>query len=247
MERWVKVFGSPEELASAAADAVIELLRAAIERNGVASVALSGGSTPEATYKQMRARASELDWSRLRVFMSDERFVEPDDPRSNFGKAKRVLLDGLPIPVDNLFPVDTSCASAEEAALRYEALLLEAFGGPPDFDLILLGLGEDGHTASLFPGSASIHVVDRFVVATPPGTLQPPVERVTFTYPCLNAAQAVVFLVSGEKKAKVLQMVLEGDPPCEACPAACVAPESGRVLWLIDAQAASLLRARSGR
>ena len=162
---------------------------------------------------------------------------------------RRTLLASAPVPADHVFPVPAQRASAEEAAAVYATTLAAAFGAtdqrqPPRFDLILLGLGDDGHTASLFPHAASLGVKDRWVVASPPGTLPPPVDRITLTYPVLNTARRVIFLVSGEKKALVLQEVLEGHPNPEERPAAGVRPPDGTVEWLVDEAAAQRLKRR---
>lgn len=228
------------EFADFAASRIAEALDGAVRQRGQASIALAGGSTPEGAYR--RLAALKVDWSRIVVFLSDERFVPLDDSRSNLGMAKRALLDHILIPPRNLFGVNTKAESAARAAEQYEATILEVLGDPPRFDLILLGLGDDGHTASLFPGAPSLDVIDRWVVSSPPGALPPPVDRITFTYPTLNAARQVFFLVSGDKKARVLQEVLEEKPRCQLRPAACVRPNDGEVRWLVDRSAARLLR-----
>jgi 6-phosphogluconolactonase len=160
------------------------------------------------------------------------------------------------VPADRVYPVPVQGATADDAAAAYEETLVTVLGArdrrrPPRFDLILLGLGDDGHTASLFPHAASLSVTDRWVVASPPGTLPPPVDRITLTYPVLNAARRVIFLVSGEKKAVILQEVLEGQPRPEERPAAGVrsgatpGAVNGTVEWLVDEAAARRLARRS--
>ena len=211
-------------------------------------VALSGGSTPRALFELLAASdrwRTAIDWSRWYVFWGDERLVPPDDPASNYGMAHQALLSRVPIPPDQVFRVPTEAGSPEQVAARYEATLRAALtrpgdrpshGGVPRFDLVLLGLGSDGHTASLFPASPAFEEQRRLVVATPPGTLPPAVDRVTFTLPLLNAARAVTFLAAGTDKAEVLRQVLAGD---ERLPAAYVRPRQGELRWLVDAHAAA--------
>jgi 6-phosphogluconolactonase len=214
-------------------------------------VALAGGSTPKKTYALLGLPeyASRINWERSDLFFGDERFVPWDDPRSNYGMVRRALLASIPAPADHLFPIPTDRATAAACASAYAGILETVFGQtdprrPPCFDLILLGLGDDGHTASLFPHAASLEVEDRWVVASPPGTLPPPVDRITLTFPVLNAARQVIFLVSGEKKARVLQELLEGHPSREQRPASGVCPSDGALLWLVDEAAAQRLTRR---
>ena len=177
-----------------------------------------------------------MDWKNTFVFFGDERFGRPDGPDSNYGMARQALLDHVPIPPENIFPMPTESDADEDAAAeQYIQTLADFFGVPPRglpprFDLILLGLGDDGHTASLFPGAPTLAITDAWVVSTPPGTLPPPVDRLTFTFPLINAARQVAFLVSGEAKAGIVQEVLEGERPREVHPAAGVQPADGERL-----------------
>lgn len=238
------VLPTADAVADRAAEMIIESAAAATRDRGRFVLALAGGSTPEKAYARL-AQADyrdRIDWTKILVFMGDERFVPADDPRSNFGMARRALLEHVPIPAGNVFPVPTTLPTPDEAAAAYAATIAEALGAPangpaPKFDLILLGLGDDGHTASLFPGMPALHEMGRWVVASPPGVLPPPVDRVTFTYPVLNAALKVLFLVTGEKKAKMLREVLAGGP-AEVHPAAGVRPTDGELVWLADEPAA---------
>ncbi len=247
----VSIRKDADELAAQAAERIIQAAEKAIRERGRFTIALAGGSTPEKTYTLLAQPpySCRIDWSRSFLFFGDERFVLPEDPHSNYGMAKRTLLGSVPVPAEQVFPVPTDRATAEEAAAAYEGTLAAAFGAPdrkqPRFDLILLGLGDDGHTASLFPHAPSLTVNDRWVVASPPGTLPPPVDRITLTYAVLNAARQVLFLVSGKKKAPVLQEVLEGHPSLEERPAAGVHPSDGTVEWLVDEAAAQRLTRRS--
>lgn len=226
-----------EELAHSAAKIIADDAEQAIEKRGRFVIALAGGNTPKRTYQYLaRDHKDRIDWSRVYAFMGDERFVPPDDPRSNFGMARETVLKDLPIPKDHVFPVPTDKASPVESAHAYEATLRKFFAGedPPRFDLILLGMGDDGHTASLFPGAATITIRDRWVVSSPPGTMPPPVDRITFTFVLLNAARHVLFLVSGESKAAALADIFENHPDPIKRPSAGVRPTDGTVTWLVD-------------
>jgi 6-phosphogluconolactonase len=236
----------PDRLAVLSAMRILRLACDAIAKRGRFRIALAGGSTPERTYDLLN-QPDQLpherpDWSKVDVFFSDERMVPLDDSRSNFGMANRSLLTH--IPAATVFPVPTGGRPADCAAV-YSAILAKAFGVPgdglpPQFDLILLGLGDDGHTASLFPGAAALHENKAWVTWSPPGTLPPPVDRITFTFPTLNAAREVLFMVAGAKKAEALRDVLAG-APVERRPAAGVHPTAGKLFWLVDQEAASLL------
>jgi 6-phosphogluconolactonase len=243
------ICGDPEALALAAADFVAECAREATQERGRFTLVLSGGSTPEGMSEILALpdRAAAIDWTKTCVFFGDERMVPPDDPRSNFGMARRRLLSRVPVPPHQVFPVPTQERTAAEAAVGYAAELARCFGAdagrrrPPRFDLVLLGLGEDGHTASLFPGAAALAVEDAWVTWSPPGTLPPPVDRVTLTYPVLNAARHVAFLAAGAKKAAALRDVLEGNTAREKCPATGIRPTDGTVTWFVDRDAAGRL------
>jgi len=241
-----------EDLAERAAGRFLQAAREAISQRRRFTAALAGGSTPEKLYALLAqpGYADRIDWQLCDLLLGDERFVPLDDSRSNYALIRRTLLAAGTVPADRVFPVPVQSATVEEAAAAYEETLATVFGvpdrrRPPRFDLILLGLGDDGHTASLFPNAPSLAVTDRWVVASPPGTLPPPVDRITFTYPVLNAARRVLFLVSGEKKAPVLKELLEGQPRPEIRPAAGVRPVDGTVEWLVDEAAASALTRRS--
>jgi len=163
--------------------------------------------------------------------------------------AHRTLLARVPVPAAHVFAVPTVGHTAAEAAAAYAGTLRRFFAAaasdvPPCFDLILLGMGDDGHTASLFPGAAALRVDDAWVTWSPPGTLAPPVDRVTMTYPVLNAARHVAFLVAGQSKAPALRDVIEGRANRDAQPAAGIRPTRGTLTWLVDDDAASLLSAR---
>jgi 6-phosphogluconolactonase len=236
-------------LAALAADFVTECAQEAIEQRGRFLLVLAGGSTPEETYSLLAQpeRSGAIDWPKTYFFFGDERFVPPGDDHSNYGMARRTLLAHVPVQPLQVFPVPTQAKSAAEAAARYDAELTRFFnldsnhGTPPRFDLILLGLGEDGHTASLFPEAAALGVDDAWVTWSRPGVLPPPVDRITMTYPALNAARNVAFLVVGANKARALHDILEGHATRDDRPAAGVQLVNGAVTWLVDENAAKLL------
>lgn len=205
-------------------------------------VALTGGSTPGTAYE--RAAAMDLDWSGATLWFGDERCVEPDDERSNYGMAKRTLLDriaGAPPRVERMLGERGPDPGADD----YEARLRSVFGaGVPSLDLLLLGLGSDGHCASLFPGRPELDVTDRLAVGVPEAGLEPFVPRVTLTLPVLDAAREVVFLVTGAGKAEAAARAFGGTPDPDT-PASLVAPASGSLTVLIDAAAAERLEVAS--
>jgi 6-phosphogluconolactonase len=252
MSATLKIFADDDDLAEHAAGFIIRTLADAVGARGRAMLALSGGTTPLKTYALLSqpAMRDRIDWARTYIFFGDERFVPGHDPISNFATAQRLLLEPVSAPPENTFPVPTQLASADAAARAYAGIINMAFGvreegEPPRFDLIVLGLGADGHTAALFPGAESMWVDDRWAVASPSGKLFPHVDRITMTFPVLNAARAVLFLVSGATKAPVLHDVLEGGLRREECPAAGVTPENGALYWFVDRAAASRLSPES--
>ncbi|MHB8992764.1 MAG: 6-phosphogluconolactonase [Chloroflexota bacterium] len=237
-----------QRLSEAAAGLFVELAGDAVDRRGRFAVALSGGSTPRRLYQLLAGAPwrQRVDWGCCHFFWGDERLVPPDHPDSNYRLARETLLDGLPLSPDQIHRVPVELGEPETVAAAYEEELRRFFGrGPaagdkplsytleefPRFDLVLLGLGTDGHTASLFPGQVALEQRDRWAVATPPGRLPPPVDRITLTLPVLNAARIVVFLVAGADKTSVLREILEG----ESClPAARVRPTQGELRWFVD-------------
>ena len=246
--RDIQTFPDQAMLSAHAADLFVQAARDAVAARGRFTVALTGGSSPHKTYELLAQapRLAQIDWAGVFVFLGDERFVAYDDERSNYGMCKRLLLDHVPIPAAQVLPIPASTATVQEAADEYAQTLARVFaqpvdGPPPALDLILLGMGDDGHCASLFPGMPTLHVADRWVVSSPPGTLPPPVDRVTCTFPVLNAARQVVFLVNGEKKAVAVRDIFEGGAGVDQHPAAAVSLTSGTLTWLLDEAAASLL------
>jgi 6-phosphogluconolactonase len=234
------LYETPEELAEASARDFATMTQEAMDERGRFAVALAGGSTPKATYEVLaRDYTNELDWSRVHVFFGDERTVPPDDEDSNYRMAYETLLSHVPVGSVHRMRGELP---PDEAAAAYEEELRAFFGqvDVPRFDLILCGLGEDGHTLSLFPETAALDVNDRWVVANP--VLMLGTTRLTLTIPVLNESRAVTFLVAGESKAEALKEVLEGDADPRAYPAKLVRPESRDLTWMVDRAAARLLK-----
>lgn len=237
---------TPQDLFQAAADEVIHAAEQSVSERNRFIIALSGGSTPKNLYNLIAANASStLPWDRMFFFFGDERHVPPDNPESNFRMANESLLSKVPIPAGNIFRVTSENPDASAAAEAYEKSLRSFFavqaGEFPRFDLILLGMGPDGHTASLFPETAALQEKSRLVVANWVEKLK--THRITFTLPMINAARCVLFLVSGTDKAAALHEVLEGRQPAEKYPSKLVRPTNGKLIWLVDRAAASELSA----
>jgi len=235
----IRILNTPQELFQAAAAEFIALASAAIRDHGKFTVALSGGSTPKSLYSVLARSA--LPWDKIFFFWSDERHVPPDHPDSNYRMAKEALLSKVPVPPENIFRVRAEEKDANVVAKDYEEALKLFFrlkpGEFPRFDLILLGLGPDGHTASLFPNTAALNETKRLVVANWVEKFK--TNRITFTYPVLNYAACVIFLVSGGDKSEIVREVLEN--PGADLPSQKVHPANGRLLWLLDKDAASKL------
>ncbi|MGA2259180.1 MAG: 6-phosphogluconolactonase [Thermoguttaceae bacterium] len=255
------VYHDAEELAAAAAERISRAAAESIAARDRFTLCLTGGSTPRRTYellarqdgasitrralpdaKAKTGHAKSDLWSRTSLFFGDERFVPPDDDRSNYKMVRESLLQNAPIAEDQVFAIPTHLATPQQAAEEYARTLKTFFGTGiawPEFDLVLLGLGEDGHTASLFPGAAALRVIDRWATFSPPGVLPPPVDRVTLTFPVFNAARQVVFLVSGASKAEACADVYKRRVSVEQRPAVEIRPVSGHPVWLVDRAAAA--------
>jgi 6-phosphogluconolactonase len=248
---------TPEEVAEAAAELIFEKQTEAVADRGVFRIALSGGTTPKLLYQHLASEPfrDEMSWEHWEVFWSDERAVPPDHPDSNYHLAHTALLSK--VPVRKVFRMEADAPDLKQAASNYARLLEQNFNqSPPVFDLILLGVGSDGHTASLFPNSPALQ--SQNLVAAVPPTATPEQEgsafkfqvssfkfsssslsRLTLTYRALNAARNIVFLITGEEKAEALHQVLElGDP---SLPATRVKPDHGECFWILDEAAAHLL------
>jgi 6-phosphogluconolactonase len=242
----IRKLTTPQELFAAAADEVLGAANEAVDDRGRFTIALSGGSTPKALFNLLATNArTALPWDRTFFFWGDERHVPPTDPESNFRMADETMLSKIPVAPGNIFRVEAENPDANAAAEAYEQTLRKFFelqpGEFPHFDLILLGMGPDGHTASLFPGTAALQEKLRLVVANWVEKFK--THRITFTLPVLNAARSAAFLVSGTDKADALKQVLEGNAPGEQYPSKLVRPQDGKLLWLLDRAAASGLSA----
>lgn len=235
-----------------AAEEFARLATEAVAKRGRFTVALSGGTTPAGMYGVLASDArlrGAVPWERTQVFWGDERQVPSEHPESNYRMAREVLLSKVPVPEVNVHRIQGDLSDAPEAARRYEqdmrALLGLGEGELPRFDLVLLGLGADGHTASLFPGTEALHEKHHAAIANWVDTLRS--WRITLTVPAINRARAVMFLVSGEDKAEAVKSVLEKPRSSETLPARLVRPRSGTVLWFMDPAAAKLLAAKRRR
>lgn len=246
----IRIYQDSRALAAAAAELFIQAGAQAVSRQGFFNVALAGGSTPRETYELLAedSQAGRVNWWKTYVFWGDERCVPPDHPESNYRMAQRSLLDHVPVPAEQIYRMQGEI-SPQIAADIYERLLRVHFAArqPEEndlhtFDLVLLGLGDDGHTASLFPGSEALVVQDRWVAANYAAGLGS--WRLTLTRPCINAARQVVFLVSGSRKAAVLKKAIAPHEERVASdshrlPAAAIQPQAGKLVWLVDEAAAA--------
>ena len=239
MTHQLRLHRDHEHLSQAIADAIVDRLTEAVGDRGRGTLVLSGGSTPNRLYGLLASEyADRLPWAKLHLFWGDERYVPHTDDASNFGAARDHLIDHVPIPADHVHPFPTDIAPPDAAAEAYAADLKAFFGdAPPVFDIILLGLGDDGHTASLFPGSPALDIDDRWVATAE--APNPPHRRLTLTFPVLDQARNVYFLVSGSRKADALRCAFGQPSLLPSCPAARVRPASGSLIWWVDADAAA--------
>ena len=240
--RTIEVLASATDLFHAAAEEFVRTGRAAIGAQGRFSVALSGGSTPKALYSLLAGNYASFPWNRTFLFFGDERHVPPTDTESNYRMVHESLLTKITIPSENVFRVPAENPDADAAASEYEAQLRKFFdlkrGEFPRFDLILLGLGPDGHTASLFPDSKALEETSRLVVANWVAKFN--THRITFTFPVLIQAADVMFMASGADKADMVHQVLE-TKPTPPFPSQRVQPSNGKLLWMLDEAAAAKL------
>lgn len=241
----IRVSTTPQELFATAAEEVVQCANQAVAERGRFTIALSGGSTPKSLYNLLATNAlNTLPWDRMFFFWGDERHVPPTDAESNYRMVNEAMLSKVPVSAANVFRVPTENPDAAAAAEAYEKTLRKVFQigehEVPRFDLILLGLGPDGHTASLFPGTAALREKARIFVANWVEKLK--THRLTLTLPVLNAGRTVAFLVSGTDKATVLRTVLEDSSASgEQYPAKLVKPSDGELIWFLDRAAASAL------
>jgi 6-phosphogluconolactonase len=240
--RGVRIFEDAAEVARAAANRFIELGRDAIAERGRFAVALAGGSTPQRAYQLLAQDdyKSGLDWSQVHIFFGDERSVPPDDKESNYRMANEALLARVSLSARNIHRINGVGDSVANASL-YEDEVRTFFNDAawPRFDLVLLGLGDDGHTASLFPGTKALAEREAWVASVWVEKLS--TYRITLTPPAINHAAHILFLVTGENKAERLSEVLKGSPDTERLPAQLIKPLDGSIEWLIDRAASSAL------
>jgi 6-phosphogluconolactonase len=237
----IDIYPDRQALIAAALETIVARIHAAINERQTCSIALSGGSTPQPLYAALAQ--ADLPWDRMQIFWGDERYVPATDPDSNYGMTKRVWLDLVPIPAANIHPTPTHFDRPELAAAEYERQILTQFGlaagSIPVFDIILLGIGDDGHTASLFPHTAALSVEDRLItVGDKDG--QP---RITFTFPLLNGSRCAIFLVAGASKQPALAEIFAPTGDVQNYPSRGVQPQ-GELLWLLDAAAGERLADR---
>lgn len=237
----LKIFETPEALYRAGAAIFVDLSIREVEKKGVFTAVLSGGSTPEGLYRLLGSPEfrSRVPWPRVHLFWGDERCVSPESEESNYNMAKKAILGDIDIPPENIHRMHGEEDPGKAAGL-YEEEILGFFGferaGPPAFDLVLLGLGEDGHTLSLFPSTGALKERRRFVIGNYVERIG--AYRLTMTLPVVNSASNIIFLVSGGKKAGILKEVMEGKG---AYPAQMINPLTGELTWLVDKKAAALL------
>jgi 6-phosphogluconolactonase len=240
----IRRLATPQDLFQAAADELIKTATNAIAQRGRFTIALSGGNTPKSLYALIAANAANsLPWDKVFFFWGDERHAGPHDPDSNYRMVEENILSKIPVPAANVFRVPAENPDAAAVADAYDKTLRKFFdvepGKFPRFDLVLLGLGPDGHTASLFPETAALNENSRLVVANWVEKLN--THRITLTLPVLNEAAEIDFLVSGTDKAAALHEVLEGNAPAEKYPSKLIQPAHGKLIWFIDRAAASEL------
>ncbi|MEI8224748.1 MAG: 6-phosphogluconolactonase [Bacteroidota bacterium] len=242
MDKSVKIFATPYELAEKFADGLINMIIESAKEKKFFSVALSGGSTPELLFSLLGDHFSKsVPWEFVHFFWGDERCVSPDNPESNYGMTRRKLLEKINIPSSNIHRIRGEDDPEKEAS-RYSAEISENTGkrnGLPLFNLVILGLGEDGHTASIFPENKELLNSDKICeVAVHPLTLQ---KRITLTGRVINNADSVNFLVTGAKKADIVEKIIKKNPIALNFPASFIVPVYGELRWLIDKEAGRLL------
>jgi len=235
----IRVFDTIEEMSRAAALGLINQIRQTLARNNLFSLVLAGGQTPRRLYELLATEFRQaVPWTRMRLYMGDERFVPPDDPRSNYRMIKEAMLSRLPITDKNVYIMPTSLYTSEQAAISYENILRSHYENPwPRFDMVILGMGADGHTASLFPNSPELGEMGKWVLASQ--APEEPKIRLTLSLPAINNAEAIYFLIAGKDKAKAFKNAL-GEPSPQY-PASLIKPERGRLSWWVDESASSLL------
>lgn len=232
---YFRVCADKAALSHAVASEMVSIIQETLKQQDYVSIAMAGGSTPKMLYSLLasEAYAPAIAWERLLLFWGDERYVPLTHEKSNFKMAKEALLDHVPLLPDHIFPTPTTPTNPHDGAETYSVTLKEQLkrcGGR--LDIVLLGMGDDGHTASLFPGSPALDEQDRMAIAAPAPV--EPRQRITLTYPVLNNARTVFFLVSGENKADALDCVLGNPSSVTVCPSSAIQPTDGTLVWWVD-------------
>jgi len=245
-QRDIRILADPAAVTRRAADEFVKAANNAVAQKGMFSVALSGGSTPKSLYALLAddpGYRSKVPWDKMRVFFGDERHTPPDSPESNFHMATESLFSKGVLKPEQITRIKGEYPNTEKAALEYQLVIRAYFqleeGQYPRLDLVLLGMGEEGHTLSLFPGTTALHATGRIAVRNWVGKLY--TERITMTATVVNHASQVMFLITRPDKAPALKAVLEGPYEPDQLPAQLIQPESGNALWLIDRDAAKML------
>jgi 6-phosphogluconolactonase len=246
VEREIRVLNDGAAIAKRAAQEFVESAISAVREKGSFNVALAGGSTPKALYGLLvtdAALRSQVPWDKMHLFFGDERHVAPDHSDSNFRMATEAMISKSPLKPEQVTRIKGEYPATERAALEYEKALREYFklkdGEYPRFDLLLVGMGSEGHTLSLFPGTKALHAEGRAVVRNWVGKLY--TERITLTAPVASNAARILFMVTGADKALALKAVLEGPYEPEQLPAQLLQPKNGKLLWLVDTAAGGML------
>lgn len=233
----LKKFRNLEDLSCSLAQDINGLVNKVVASKGVFHLALSGGNTPRTLFNILATTYKELiSWKSIHVFFCDERFVPHDNPLSNFRMTKETLLDLVPIPQKNIHPIPTSNLELRTAARNYESELRKFMSDDGNsFDLAIMGIGKEGHTASLFPGSLALDEKEKWTLGVEVNAVPP--QRITLTYPILNRAAIIYFLVSGPDKSEVMEEILKGTSDFYKYPIAGIRPENGKLVWWVDSAA----------
>ena len=246
MEREIRILADSAAIAKRAAQDFVQAAASAVREKNAFQVALAGGSTPKALYSLLvndPALRSQVPWDKMHLFFGDERHVPPDHPDSNFRMASEIMISKSPLKPEQVTRIKGEYPDAEQAALEYEKTLREYFklkdGDYPRFDLVLAGMGSEGHTLSLFPGTKALHADGRIAVRNWVGKLG--TDRITLTAPAANNAAEILFMLTGADKAPALKSVLEGPFEPDQLPSQSLQPKNGKLLWLVDSAAGSLL------
>ncbi len=246
MDREIRILADGAAIAQRAAQEFVQAAAEAVRARGSFNVALAGGSTPKALYSLLvndPALRAQVPWDKLHLFFGDERHVAPDHSDSNFRMATEAMISKSPLKPEQVTRIKGEFPDADQAALEYEKALREYFklkgSEYPRFDLVLAGMGSEGHTLSLFPGTKALHADGRIAVRNWVGKLY--TERITLTAPAASNAAQVIFMVTGADKAPALKAVLEGPFEPEQLPAQLLQPKKGKLLWLVDTAAGSML------